>query len=224
MLLPERAPTGDERSRWSDFVKLADRVMMMTGANGLRLRNYETIARFAESVGIKTVDPTEAKKELNIISADILRIKKAIALVEANELGIQFSVDGEISIVAPTSYTKEQIASYGLGAWPLILIGVGIVLIGGIVARALWMESKNAELESKVDGWTKFVDGELCKDPNDPKCAAWKTEKAKDYTPTKNTIDRLVEGLAEVGTTAKKGLGWGIAIAIPLLAWGFLKK
>lgn len=225
MLLPEREPTASELKKWETIIRQLDRAKRWLVVNYLLKQNFGIIQQFCADNGLTVPSiPSDLVVLLTDRAAKLQTIQKAIQAVERLELGIQFK-NGDIDIVAPTWYTKEQTQDYTLGLWPLILAGLAIVLIVGLSARLITIEDDFYQTSKKLKTQTKKIDDELCKNPNDPLCQKWSAiKKETEYVKTEGTIDQITRGLSEFGKTVKKGAGIGLAIAIPLLAWSWFKK
>lgn len=223
--MPDRAPTKSERLRWAKFTDQMDRCGRLIWANSARSMQLAQLLAAGSRFGISLLSMRKAdEKKLLDSATEWKRIKKASGLVESYELGLQFFADGEISIVAPSNYTKEQIQALNLSGW-FIPIAIGIVVIGGVVGRMLLVESENKRLADAYDTMIKASEARICADPSSSACKSWQVEKdSTDYASRKSLIEEITDGLSEVGATIKGGMGIGLALAVPLIAWMVLKK
>lgn len=224
MLYPERAPTNAEITKWSAFVKRVDKLQLSAVANVLRSKNLDILTEFCLTWGIAAPKISNSwKSELASTMNDIGRLKRAIYLVEQMELGVRFEPDGEITIMAPPDYTKEQIESYGLGMW-FVPIALGIIALGGVIARLIYLEGKEKELSSCQQVLDE-TEKDICADPNSEACQAWNERKDRSgYGQNETVIESIGKSLKEFGKIAAKGAGIGIAIALGLAVWKFMRK
>lgn len=225
MLLPERAPTANELKKWETIIRRLDRAKRWLVVNYLLKQNLGVLQEFCEQNDLTVpVTPSNIAVLLTERAAQLQTIQKAIQAVERLELGVQFKF-GDIDIVAPTWYTEEQTQEYNLGFWPIVLAGVAVVLIIGLSARLITIEE---DLETCAKQNKKLItagDKALCSDPTDPRCAEWKkTKQETEFIRTESTIDQITGGLKKFGSAATGGIGIGLAVAIPLLAWSWFKK
>lgn len=222
--MPERAPTRAELRQWEKFLRDTDRVGRKILANSARSMMATRLTQFATKRGIDipAIDPADEKKLVQVAN-DWRNIKRAIAHVENYDLGLRFR-DGEIDIMAPPNYTPEQIAAMNLSGW-FIPIVVGIVVVGGIVIRMLQLDEENDRLQANYDAMIAASEKRICADPGSADCKAWQVEKTEtDYNQKASLIDEIKNSLSSVGQTAKTGIGVGLAIAVPLIAWMVLRK
>jgi len=225
MLLPERAPTTSELRKWDALIKQLDRAKRWLVINYMLKNNFGIIQQFCADNGLPVpeIDPS-ILVQLTEKASQFQTIQKAIQAVERLELGIRFK-NGDIDIVAPTWYTAEQTQDYTLGLWPLIFAGLAVVLIVGLSARLITIEDTCESCEKKLKEQNKKLDAQLCQNPNDPTCQKWqKIKKETEYVRAEGTIDQIKNGLKKFGGAAIGGIGLGLAVAIPLLAWSWFKK
>jgi hypothetical protein len=224
MLIPERGPTQAEQKKWDDFVTRAEKVKRLTFANVLRAENAKIISAFAARRGLTlpTVSPVDQKRLVAVV-AEFARIQRGIQAVERLELCVKFQ-NGEIDIMAPPWYTKEQIASYNLSGWFVPII-IGIAALAGLIGRLYDIEQENTELAAKYDAVLKASEKRICDNPNSAECQEWQKEKEPTgYVKNVGVIDQIAGSISDFGKTAKKGIGIGLAIAVPLLAWSYLRQ
>lgn len=222
--MPERAPTYKERKQWDNFLSLTDRVGKKILANSARSLMAKRLQNFAASrnIQIPTIS-NDTEQKLIETANEWKRLKRAVNLVETYELGLRFR-NGDIDIMAPAHYTQEQIADLNLSGW-FVPIAIGIIVIGTVLARMLYLDQESDRLAQKYDTMIKASEKIICADPNSSDCIAWEEEKeTSDYNNNKTLIDEITESLGAVGGTIKKGLGWGAVLAIPIIAYMLLKK
>jgi hypothetical protein len=225
MLISERQATSVEKKKWDEVLRLAEQLKRYTYANVLRDENFKLISVFSARYGVQIPLMTADEiKRLNRNIEAFKRIYKAIQAVERLELGIYFAED-DVVIVAPSWYTSDQIASYQLSGWPFVLIAAGVAIVAGVIGYIHRLQSDNEELSSRYDAVLQASEKRICSDPTSAACQAWKKEKEpKAIKENEGIIASLTSGIAEIGQTAKKGLGIGLALAIPLLAWSYLGR
>lgn len=225
MLLPERIPTASEQKKWDAVIVKFDKAKRWMIANYLLKINLGILQEFCASNNLQIPQMSSDNAILfTKRAAEFGKIEKAIQAVERLELGISFQ-NGDINIVAPSWYTKEQIQDYQLGIWPIILAGLAIVLIVGLSAQLIVIDQDFEKCAKDNKKLISEADKALCADPNNPLCKKWKeTKKETEFEKTESTFDQIKKGLSEFGKVATKGVGIGLAIAIPLIAWSFFKK
>ena len=224
MLIPERGPTLAEQKKWDEMLALAERVKKKTFENILRAENAKIISAFAARKGLSlpTVSAEDAKRLVAVV-AEFARIQRGIQAVDRLELCVKFQ-NGDIDIMAPPWYTKEQIASYNLSGWFIPII-IGIAALAGLIGRLYDIEEENTELAAKYDAVLKASEKRICDNPNSAECQDWQKEKEPTgYVKNVGIIDQIAGSISDFGKTAKKGVGIGLMIAIPLLAWSYLGK
>jgi hypothetical protein len=65
----------------------------------------------------------------------------------------------------------------------------------------------------------------LCADPNSQMCQDWQNDKSTGgYFKRETLIESVKDAISSVGSGAKTGLGWGLALAIPVLLWLYMPK
>jgi hypothetical protein len=177
----------------------------------LQWKNIKLTHEFAKKNSIDLGEPDLPDFADRMFAAlnKIESLKDAMCKVNQLDLGIRMTADGkDLDIVQP----KES----GFG-WVIPAIGISLIVAGAI---KLWLELENEvdEISDKYNGVLEHSDKELCKDPTSKTCKDWKASKnANDYHKRESIIDSVKNALVSAGGVAKKGLGWGIALAIPLL-------
>lgn len=217
----ERSPTSAELSLWDQAMRLAKRANLLSYIVKLQWQNIKVIHEFAKANKIPLGEPDlpDIAERMFVVINRIEYLKDLMCQVNQLELGISLSTSGkDLDIVKP----KES-SSMSFG-WVIPLIGAALVVAGII---GIWRE-KNKELEEITQKYNSVIDKAdklLCTDPSSKLCNDWKEEKkTKDYHKRETIIDSVKGALASVGKTAKKGLGWGIAILIPLLGYLYLPR
>lgn len=207
----ERPPTAQELALWKRAEQIARRVNLMSYVMKLQWKNIKLTHEFAKKNSIDLGEPDLPDFADRMFAAlnKIESLKDAMCKVNQLDLGIRMTADGkDLDIVQP----KES----GFG-WVIPAIGISLIVAGAI---KLWLELENEvdEISDKYNGVLEHSDKELCKDPTSKTCKDWKASKnANDYHKRESIIDSVKNALVSAGGVAKKGLGWGIALAIPLL-------
>lgn len=215
----ERAPTGDEDRRWTEFKNMVDKAQRLSTANVLRAAIYDREKQIADKFGFELPDLSAEQKTALQNLADTNKLLKAIYLVERQDLGVRFEPNGDITIMAPSWYTQEQIQSYGLGGF-FIPIAIGIVVLAGIIGTLRYVNKTNEALQKKYDLAIDRADAGMCADPDSELCQKWEADKKTfNFNRTKTVIEEITEGAKEIGKTAKAGIGAGLAIGIALALW-----
>lgn len=222
-LIPERPPTSAELKKWQDLIERFDRTQRKFILATLLEQNVQTITSWGTQAGYgMPMLPADSKTVLNSIYKELAKIQRAIQAAERLEVGVRFA-NGDIDIVAPAWYTKEQIQDLNLG-WVIPVI-IGVALIIGLAARVITLEWQLDETVQKKNAQLDAANKIICSDPKDPRCAAWEVEKEKSgFQKTESTIQQIKNGLKTFGKVATTGAGIGLAVGIPLLLWSFFKK
>ena len=98
---------------------------------------------------------------------------------------------------------------------------VGLVLLAGVISRLIWVERENDDLSDKFNDILHKTDKTLCSDPSSPVCKDWqKTKSEKSYKENETLADTIKQAAASTG----RGLGIGLMIAIPLIAWSWFGR
>lgn len=213
----ERLPTAKEKALWERAMKIARRVLQRSYLLKYQWAQLKAINAFVSSKKIGLLEPELPDLADRMFAAlkEIEILKDAMCGVNQYELGIRMSADGDdLDIVRPKE--GEPVLQGELG-WVIPLIILAVVVIG-IVARWIYLENEVSELNDKFDGVIARSDKALCKDPDSQTCKDWQASKAAgDYYKRETIIDSLKNAVSSVGGIAKKGLGMGLALAIPVL-------
>lgn len=215
----ERAPTAQEMALWDKAQKLAKRVNLLSYVVKAQYKNILLIHQFATDHKITLDEPElpELEKRMMIAFAEIENLKERMCETNQLELGVRLSSNGQdLDIVEPTDVTT-------LG-WIIPAIA-GAVIVIGIIARWAYLEKEIVEVTADFNGILKRSDMALCSDPDSQTCKDWEAAKSSGgYYKRESIIDSVKNAAAAVGTVAKKGLGAGLALAIPLLLWMYLPR
>lgn len=191
-------------------------------ANSIRANMASSAIDYGNSVGMPIAHDPAWFDKLALIRKSANRNKRLIDAVNSERLGLRFN-NGDMDIMAPASMTADEVAEYQALGW--IIIVSGIVVLAGVVAYITWLQKENEDLKTKFNNLLFASDKTFCRDPNSSVCQKWVDRKAREnFEAKKGTIEQLESGIKSVAQTAKKGLGIGIAIAIPLVLWSLARK
>lgn len=214
----ERPPTSEEISMWEKAEKIAKRVNLLSYIVKMQWLNIKLTHTFAKSASIELGEPDlpdYADRMFSVLNK-IESLKDAMCKVNQLELGIKISSSGnDLDIVQPKD------TSFG---WVIPVIGVSLIVAGVI---GLWQELSDdlEEITKKYNGVLKKADALICKNPNDKICKDWEnSKKENNYYKRESIIDSVKSALVSFGGAAKKGLGWGVALLLPVLALLYLPR
>lgn len=214
----ERAPTAKELELWNRASLISKRVNLLSYAMKMQFKNILMVHKFAIEKKIKLNEPElpDLEMRMNKALTEIERLKDDMCGVNQLELGIQLSSGGDdLDIIQPQSQTMN------LG-WILPAV-IGTAIVIGIIARWAFLEQEVTEISAQYNGVLKRSDMALCQNPDSEQCKQWETaKKTGGYYKRESLIDSVKSAVTTVGTVAKKGLGAGLALAIPLLLWMYL--
>lgn len=217
----ERPPTSEELRLWDQAMKLAQRANLLSYGVKLQWLNIKLIHDFAKKKQIALDEPDlpDIADRMFTVLKRIESLKDLMCQVNQLELGISISKSGnDLDIVKP-----EESSSLSFG-WVIPLIGVSLVVAGVI---GIWQELSD-ETEEITEKYNKVIDKAdklLCTDSSSEICEEWEEEKeSKGYYKRESIIDSVKSALVSAGQTAKKGLGWGVMLLIPVLALMYLPR
>jgi hypothetical protein len=209
----DRLANRKERFLWNRADELSKRIALKAYKMQVQWSQIKFTHDFAVDNKVNFVEPdfdTYTDRMFSVLK-EIEALKQAMCGVNSLRLGIKISENGnDIDIVEP----KEN--QFG---WikPAIIVAI---VIGSVIARWIYLEKEVSEISTKYDLVIKRSDRALCEDPNSDLCEKWKKSKAAgDYYTRQTIIDQVKETVSSVGETAKKGLGYSLLLAIPLLIW-----
>jgi hypothetical protein len=214
----ERAPTAKELSMWERAEKISKRALLLSYIVQNQWMNLKLTHAFAKSASIELGEPDlpDYADRMFTVMHKIEPLKDAMCKVNQLELGIKISSSGnDLDIVQP------QDTSFG---WVIPVIGVSLIVAGVI---GLWQELSDDldEITKKYNGVLKKADALICKNPNDKICKDWEnSKKENNYYKRESIIDSVKSALVSFGGAAKKGLGWGVALLLPVLALLYLPR
>lgn len=211
----DRSPTRDELSRWNDLLRHLDRAQKTHARAFALLANVAIAANYCASRGI--VVPffgtmPDLEQRLFAVGNELDKITRLVRDVEDGVLGARY-VNGDFDIIQPSSPSNLQ------GFFIPVLLG--LVALAGVISRLIWVERENNELSDNYNEILAATDKTLCADPGSTTCIDWKkTKSEKAYVENKTLADTLRDAAASTG----RGLGMGLMIAIPLIAWSWFGR
>jgi len=214
----ERAPTKKELQLWDRAQTIAKRVNLRSYALKLQWKQIVLTHNFSKANELSLNEPElpDLADRMFEVLHEIESLKNLMFGVESLEMGVRLSADGEdLDIVEP----NEK----GFG-WVLPAV-IGAVIVVGIIVRWAHLEEEVSILSAKYNGVITRSDMALCANPDSDMCHDWEKSKASgDYYHRETLIDEVKNAVSTVGKVAKKGLGAGLALAIPLLLWMYLPR
>lgn len=180
----------------------------------LRLKHAQIIAaaKHGAKYGVTINIPEMADLELRMNAAltEVEQLRRYHCDVNGLHLGVRLSADGkDLDIVSPSPMSLGVL-------W--IPIAIGVVLLVGIIARWIYLESEVSELNDKYNEVIERADNALCDDPSSTMCKDWNQSKqVGDYKKRQTLIEKVESAVKKVGKAATSGLSWGLMAAIPLL-------
>lgn len=214
----ERPPTAQELALWSKAEKIAKRVNLRVYMMKLQYHSILQTHKFAIAHQTTINEPALPDLEQRMLAAlaESEKLKDAMQGVNRLDLGVRLSDGGnDLDIIEPEQATLGWILPAVLGA----------VVVVGIIYRWATLETEVSEVTAQYNGIMKRSDMALCADPNSQMCADWQADKqAGGYFKRETLIDSVKNAISSVGSGAKTGLGWGLALAIPVLLWLYMPK
>lgn len=207
---------------WNRFLSVAKNCELVVSANALRASMGAAALQFGEQNGIQIHFDPQVTLRYSEDRKYQARLRKLIYGVETNKLGLRFREE-DFDILAPNTWNEDQVAEYSQLGW--ILIATGIVIVTAVIGHSLWLYKREQEIRQKYNELLATADSKFCKDPNSPLCGTWlEKKKTENFEPKKSTIEILEAGIKTITSSTGSALKWGLAIAIPLLAWSYLGK
>lgn len=209
-----RMPTSAEQAKWDEALELVSNFSDMVYANNLTMTNIAAMHGFAVAKGSAVPEPLKLESDLIDAENQLARVQKAMRGVQDKRYGIQL-VAGDINIVSPKdSGDLGFLIAVGIG------IGVGLV-IGGLTVWLLEERKQARHWRVRSKAMEQVLDDDF-KSRGPEAFDEWVAFKSgEEITARAETSDSI---FSSIGKTLKKGLGWGVAVAIALLAVGFLWK
>lgn len=203
--MPDRYPTGAERSIWEKAKRLAEGLSDRVTILRLQGINAGITWSFAQRQGIDLQKPIELEKRTIDLEEKVNRVIHLIRKVEDHNLAIQYTGD-DIDIVDP----GDQ--NFG---FPFVVVGIGVVVLAGLVGTLLYYKSEYDEIRPKYNNLLVATDRMFCKDASPETCAEWTRYKEDTgYTKRRTLVERITDGL---GAATRTGAKWGLTIGIPLI-------
>jgi hypothetical protein len=214
----ERPPTAKELALWAKAEKTAKRVNLRAYIMKLQYHSIRQTHKFAQAHQTTINEPSlpDLEQRMLIALSEIEKLKDAMCGVNRLELGVKLSAGGnDLDIVEPEPATLGWIIPAVLGA----------VVVAGIIYRWATLETEVSEVTAQYNGVLKRSDMALCADPNSQMCQDWQNDKSTGgYFKRETLIESVKDAISSVGSGAKTGLGWGLALAIPVLLWLYMPK
>jgi hypothetical protein len=219
-------PTNQQKERWRQLDRQIQAVDHLTRSNMARLKALAIANKFSQEQGLEPViwtgiSPFDEGLKLQIANK---RLSTGRRGVNQEKLGLQFFADGEVNIMAPASMPPEEVRYWkGLAGWPIIAIGIAIVV--GVVGTIALLKSENARLKKKVNWQHDQLNENFCQDPGSSLCNAWEQRKKDSGYDREIGLSETLDDMAgQIGGALKKGSMWGLVIAIPLIAYMLLGR
>jgi hypothetical protein len=211
----ERAANASEIALWNKAQKLAQRTTILVYLAKLQWQQIKLTHEFAVAQKIALGEPDLPDLADRMFSAikEVEKLQTNMCEVNKMTLGLRPSANGkDLDIVRPESIEFS-------GWW--IPAAIAAVVVTGIIARWYYLEGEVSEITAKYNGVITRSDMALCgEDKSSQLCQDWEKAKASgDYYKRETIIDSVKNAAKSVGKTASKGLGAGLALAIPLLIW-----
>lgn len=191
---------------WNKLLKAHARAGDAIDRATLLLYNIRTTYNFAKQKGIALpkLNPNLEKRLLDVITA-FQKSNEAIRLVEDKVYGIRLN-NGDIDIMKPNEKSFQGL---------IIPIIIGIVILAGAIATALWQKDEADKLSKKYNDILESSDDQFCEDRESSLCKAWEEKKLqKKYEKNMTIADTLKSGIVKAGTGLKLGALIGIPIAL----------
>lgn len=215
----ERPPTSHELALWDRAEQIMKRCVMRGYATRLKHAQILSAAKHAAKYGVTINIPEMADLEnrMNMALSQLESLRRLHCDVNGLQLGVQLSADGkDLDIVSPAPMSMGAI-------W--IPIAIGAVVLVGIIARWVHLESEVQDISNKYNGVISRADMALCDDPNSAMCQDWNNSKqVGDYYKRQTLLDKVESAVTSVGKAAKSGLGWGLMLAIPMLIFLYFPR
>ena len=209
--LIQRAPSSDERWRWTRLIEAEDRATSAIDRAGLLLRNIYLTWGFAKNTGVTlpAFDPGLEAQYFEARNA-IHKITQAVRLVQDKQAGIRPSGSSDLDIVEP------QQSLSGL----IIPVVVGIIILAGAIGTAIYQSSVATKLGNEYRKILFDTNKIFCKNPNSELCQNWTAYKAKQkYDQNLKVADSLGETLKKGVKAVAGGLATGLLVAVAAIAF-----
>lgn len=209
-----------QEERWQKLQNLVKRTDYLGQSNAILAKMARITVEFAQlNELILPFDAMLFDKTVHMIKATN-RSKRLIIAVQQEKLGLNFTNQDDIDIVAPADMSDEQIAEYQNLGW-VVFIGGVIILAASIVYTEYmedegWVQRKDYNKLFRASN-SKFqeIGGQVLADWN-------KTIAEEGFKIKKQEASRLASLAKKVTGGLSSGLMIGLAVGIPLLI--FMKK
>ena len=196
-----------QKNAWNRLVKAHARAGDAVDRATLLLYNIRTTYDFAEKNGVvlPKLNPNLEKGLLDIVTS-YQKSSVAIRGVEDKLYGIRINKN-DIDIMKPNSQSFEGL---------IIPIIIGVVILAGAIATAIWQKDEADDLSKKYNDILKATDEQFCKDRESKLCQDWEEKKIeKKYEKNMTIADTLKSGITRAGS----GLKWAALIGIPIAVY-----
>jgi len=202
-----RIGTPAEWRKWQTLKRLADNIHARLDLLSAYAQN-EGMAFAAWSTRYPEMpDPRPMSRMVGNMQVGFKQIREAMRRVDDGVYALQWTTDDKINIVDPK---PEDMQGF-------IVIAAGVVIVAGL-AWALYERDKSArEITRKFNALSRATDQMFCEKESPETCAEWKQWKADSgYGDQKSALDRALDS---IGSAAKTGTSWGLALGIPLVLY-----
>lgn len=223
-------PTPAQIEKWERVKKSVKALGLRIQANRYLAENLSTALSFGKrhKIELPALGDPNPFEVLKGLQGEYLRLEKLINGVELEKLGLRFEPDGDISIMGPSSMSEDELKYWrGLEGGDLgwLIVPIGIVVLGTVIAYIIDINERNDELELREKKYLDHLNNRYCEDPNSSTCKLWLKEKDdQDYGKNLTLVDKFKQQAKKMVEVATTGMGWGIAIAIPLLIYMLVSK
>lgn len=216
----ERPPTAKELELWKKAQAISKRVNLLSYLLKSQYVNIIFTHKYAQAHQITLNEPELPDLEKRMLEAltETEKLKDIMCEVSQLELGVRVSSSGnDLDVIDPKSPDVQIDGALG---WVLPAV-LGAVIVIGIIARWAYLEQEENEIIARYNGILKRSDMALCGvDPNSKQCQDWENAKQTGgYYKRETIIESVKSAVSTVGKVTSKGLGIGLSLAIPLLAW-----
>ena len=211
----ERPPTDQELALWDRAEQLMRRCVLKGYAARLKHAQIIAAAKHGAKYGttINIPEMADLETRMNAALTEIEDLRRYHCDVNGLHLGVRLSADGkDLDILSP--------APMSMGAIWIPMIAIGAVILVGIIARWVYLESEVQEVNNKYNGVISKANMALCENPDSDMCKDWnKSKQTGDYYKRQTLLDKVESAVTTVGKAAKSGLSWGVMLAIPMLLY-----
>lgn len=214
-LVAPRHPTGAEQAKWDKALRRLD--ALSTKVYSLKLLNWIVAAqmKFSQQSGIAIHLPADLEQKLLTIDSELGRIREAMRGVDEQRLGIQFTENGDFNIVRQ----REQALD---GALVIFFVGAAVgVVVYGVIDALITGDDQCDELIEPYNQLIDYNEEKFCSEGTPEQCQQW--DQFKDDLDVVRKREAAQIWWKKAARDVSHGLGWGLAIAIPvalgLMVW-----